>query len=226
MNNQLGVITIGQSPRPDMLTEMEPYIGSRTEIIEIGALDGLTYEEIVEMQDGKDNNLLITKLRDGRTVNVLESFIFSRVQECIYELEEKDVDMILLLCTGVFQEDFKSKKTIIYPQKLLHGLVEHLSGQSKVLIITPEEEQVDFYQEKWSKKVENISVLHGSPYSGSKELDRLVSDLDKYKDIDLIVLDCMGYRLDFKESLLERTNIPVILAKTLVSRVIGEFFIG
>ena len=226
MNNVLGLVTIGQSPRPDMLADMVPYIGKETKIIEIGALDGLSYEEILEMQDGKDNNLLITKLRDGRTVNVVESFVFSRVQECIYYLEGKDVDLILLLCTGVFQEDFISKKKIIYPQKMLHGLVEHLVGSGKTAVVTPEEDQINFYQEKWNRLGDNIFVSHCSPYGDSKELDRLVSDLDKYNDIDLIVLDCMGYGLDVKKSLLERTRTPVILAKTLVARVLGEFFQG
>lgn len=108
MKKKLGVITIGQSPRDDILTEMRPYIGNNVEIIQLGALDGLTYEEILVLEHEEDNNILITKLRNGKTVNIAENLITSRIQECIYKLEEQEVDLILLMCTGVFPDMFIS----------------------------------------------------------------------------------------------------------------------
>lgn len=222
MEKCLGVITIGQSPRDDMILEMEVHLGRKTEIVQTGALDDLSYDEIISLNQKGDDNVLITKLRDGRAVNVVESVIFSRVQDCIYRLEEENVDLILLLCTGVFSKDFVSNKPIIYPQKLLHRVVENLLGQGKTIIVTPEEDQTKFYQEKWSKVGENIFVIHGSPYGDSKEVDKIISQLDKHEEINLIVLDCMGYNQKMKNHILKKRRIPVILAKTLVARVIGE----
>ena len=46
MKKKLGVITIGQSPRSDVVPEIIPYLGDNVEVIEAGALDGLTYEEM------------------------------------------------------------------------------------------------------------------------------------------------------------------------------------
>ena len=224
MKKKLGVITIGQSPRDDILTEMRPYIGNNVEIIQSGALDGLTYEEILVLEHEEDNNILITKLRNGKTVNIAENLITSRIQECIYKLEEQEVDLILLMCTGVFPDVFISHKPILYPQKILHGVIPYLSGEGKIAIITPEKDQIEFYQKKWNETGGDIFVLHGSPYGDMEELDRVISALGKHENVDLIVLDCMGYTQDMKLKIFERTNIPVILAKTLIARLIGEMF--
>ena len=42
MKRKLGVITIGQSPRDDVIPEMVEFIGKDIEVLQAGALDGLT----------------------------------------------------------------------------------------------------------------------------------------------------------------------------------------
>lgn len=106
----------------------------------------------------------------------------------------------------------------------MHGVIPYLSGEGKIAIITPEKDQIEFYQKKWNETGGDIFVLHGSPYGDMEELDRVISALGKHENVDLIVLDCMGYTQDMKLKIFERTNIPVILAKTLIARLIGEMF--
>ena len=48
---KLGLITIGQSPRTDVLPDIEPIFGPDVELHQAGALDGLTREEIAQMDD-------------------------------------------------------------------------------------------------------------------------------------------------------------------------------
>lgn len=43
---KIGAITVGQTPRTDLIPEMEPILGESIEIIQMGGLDGLTKEEI------------------------------------------------------------------------------------------------------------------------------------------------------------------------------------
>ena len=43
---KIGMITIGQSPRIDIVPEMREVLGADVEILEAGALDGLTLEEV------------------------------------------------------------------------------------------------------------------------------------------------------------------------------------
>lgn len=41
---KVGAITIGQSPRADVVQELLPLMGEQVELIQAGALDGLTRE--------------------------------------------------------------------------------------------------------------------------------------------------------------------------------------
>ena len=43
---KIGAITVGQSPRVDLIPEIQPILGDSVEIIQAGALDGLSKEEI------------------------------------------------------------------------------------------------------------------------------------------------------------------------------------
>lgn len=117
MKKKLGVITIGQSPRSDVVPEIIPYLGDNVEVIEAGALDGLTYEEIQEFAPREGDYILVSTLRDGRSVRFAERYILPRLQDCIDKLEAEGADIILFICTGVFPNIFKSTKPIIYPQK-------------------------------------------------------------------------------------------------------------
>lgn len=46
MNQRVGMITVGQSPRDDIVPNMSQALGANIEVIEKGALDGLSTEEI------------------------------------------------------------------------------------------------------------------------------------------------------------------------------------
>ena len=42
----LGTVTIGQAPRTDLIPEIKQFLGDGVEILEAGALDGLTLAEV------------------------------------------------------------------------------------------------------------------------------------------------------------------------------------
>ena len=46
MKKKIGAITIGQSPRIDVIPEMQEILGENVIILEAGALDGLTKKDI------------------------------------------------------------------------------------------------------------------------------------------------------------------------------------
>lgn len=219
---KLGVITIGQSPRDDVLPEMVPYLGENVEIIQAGALDGLTYEEIMEFKPGADDYVLVSKLRDGRSVKFAERYILPRLQDCIDKVESEGADFILFICTGVFPDIFKSTKLILYPQKILHGVTPHLADKGKVAVITPDKDQIEQSREKWIETGADIVVVAGSPYGDDSEIEGAVNELNEYSDIDVIAMDCIGYTEEMKNRVSNETGKPVVLARTIVARVIGE----
>lgn len=222
MKRKLGVITIGQSPRLDVVPEMLPFLGEEVDVIEAGALDGLTYEEILKFQPEEDDYVLVSKLRDGRSVKFAEKFILPKLQECVTKLESEGADVILFICTGVFPDVFLSSKPIIYPQRILHGVTPQLVDKGRIAVITPDQEQILQSQNKWNETGASVTVVKGSPYGKEEEIDEAIQLLNKISNIDIIVMDCIGYNQEMKNKVTEGTGKPVVLARTIVARVLGE----
>jgi len=82
---------------------MREILGSDVEIIERGALDGLTPEEIKNFYPEANDWVLITRMRDGTEVKIAKKHVIERMKRCTSDLED-GVDMIILLCTGEFPE--------------------------------------------------------------------------------------------------------------------------
>lgn len=221
MKRKLGFITIGQSPRKDVIPEMMKFIGEHIEIFEVGALDGLTLEEIEKFVPEGDDYVLISKLRDGTSVKFSERHILPRLQNCIDKLENEGVDVILFICTGVFPDIFKSTVPILYPQKIIHGVVPNLLDKGKLAIITPDKDQVKQSQEKWGEVVPNVEVVAASPYTKEDELPEAI-DILKESEASIVVMDCMGYTGEMKKRVADETGKMVVLSRTIVARVIGE----
>lgn len=221
MKRKLGAITIGQSPRDDVIPEMSQILGEDIEIIEAGALDGLTKEEISRFAPDEDDYILVSKLNDGTSVKFAEKHILPRLQNCIEKLEKEGAELILFICTGAFPDIFKSNKLIVYPQQILHGLVPELVGKGKLGIITPDRDQIGQSKSKWAETGIKVEVVAGSPYGNEEELIDAAMAL-KEMDVDLIVMDCIGYDMAMKKKVVEITTKPVVLARTIVARVVGE----
>ncbi|MFA4646683.1 AroM family protein [Pyrococcus kukulkanii] len=218
---RVGFVTIGQSPRVDVVPEIKPYLGAGVEIIECGALDDLTLEEIKKLAPKEGDYVLVTRLRDGTQVRLSREKIIKRLQECIKKLEER-VDVIGVLCTGEFPE-LTSRKLLVEPSLLLLKTVEALNV-SNLGVIVPDPDQVEITKRKWEGVAKSIKVRSVSPYVGKE--DEFIRAAQELKECDLIVMDCIGYKLSFKEIVKEITKKPVVLPRTLMARVIGELLEG
>ena len=117
MERIVGTITIGQSPRTDVIPELSAILGDVT-IREAGALDGLSQEEIAELAPKCGDYVLVTRLADGSSVKVAERHITPRIVGKIKEQFQAGVSLVLLLCTGEFPE-FPEGGLLIRPQRVL-----------------------------------------------------------------------------------------------------------
>jgi hypothetical protein len=71
----VGAITIGQSPRTDMVPELLEVLGPGVELLEGGALDGMSGAEIAAIAPRDGDQVLVTRLRDGSSVRLAERHI-------------------------------------------------------------------------------------------------------------------------------------------------------
>lgn len=118
----LGLVTIGQSPRDDIMPQMLPLLPAGSDIRQMDALDGLTHEQIAELAPGPQDYFLHTRLRDDSAVTVGRERIESFLQACLKQLKSQGANPIALLCTEEFPE-LQSDALLIEPDRLLISVV-------------------------------------------------------------------------------------------------------
>lgn len=220
MNKKIGAITIGQSPRNDLIPEIEEYLCG-AEILQMGALDGLGKHEIQNLFPDKDDTVLVSKLQDDSWAVMGERKIIPLLQRCVDRLTVQNVSLIVLLCTGKFPNILHSSMSIIYPQKLIYGIMPALANGKRIGIVNPEAAQTDQCVSNWSMVSDNIIVTHLNPYDINSDFEKPAAEMVN-NNADIIVLDCIGYTRKMKLRMEEITGKPVILPRTIVARIVGE----
>ena len=221
MTHKLGMVTVGQSPRTDIVPGMIEAIGQSVQVIEKGALDGLSLEEVRSLSPSERMGWLCTRLSDGTEVVVAKERILPMVQARIDELNQEGVEIIVLLCTGHFPR-FESRCLVLEAQKVVDRCVEALICDRNTMgLAVPLSEQVEQARQNLEYITPSITVVNASPYGSRDSLHRAAEVLRK-KNVDLVVMHCMGYGEDHRKVMREITGKPVILANSIVARITGE----
>ncbi|MGQ9618043.1 MAG: AroM family protein [Candidatus Aminicenantia bacterium] len=195
-------LTIGQSPREDIIMDISPFFSS-IDIMEKGALDNLSFEEIERLEPDKDDIPLITRLRNGKSAKVGKSKIFPLLLKNIKEIESY-ADIVVLLCTEEFK--LSSSIPVIFPFEIMKSKIYSMKFEGKLLVFVPLKEQKEMAVKKWKCVTEEVEIKVFNPYeSGSSKHD--FSDVKNYR---VAVLDCIGYRISLVEKLKGESNLTVI----------------
>lgn len=221
MKPKIGVITIGQSPRTDMIPVIKHFFQEGTVFLEKGVLDDKSDEQIAALAPADDETTLISRMRDGGHAVMAKEKILPIIQELINDLHIQEVDLIILACTGKFPA-FQSDIPIIYPDYLLNKVVKGIFQAGQLGVIIPLPEQKESIMEKW--QTENLIAIPAacSPYTFEKE--KLIEATKQLNDTNAkaIILDCMGYTNEMKQIAQAHTKKPVILARDMVYKVVAE----
>ena len=222
MKKIIGAITVGQSPRVDVTPEMMAVMDPDTVILEAGALDGLSRETIATFTPGEGDTILVSRLTDGSHVKFGKSHILPRLQACIEALEAQGAAVIVFICTGDFPANFTCKVPLIFPSELQHAVAPALCHRGRVGVLTPDPDQVGQSYDKWGGIVPFVAVEPANPYHGDLEEVALAAKRVAERDVDVIVLDCIGFTEAMRRAASDATGLPVILPRTLVGRVMAE----
>jgi protein AroM len=217
---RVGLITIGQAPRVDMVPEMETWLGP-VRTIERGALDEMTPDGIATLRPTPDDYALITRLSDGSSTTIAERHILPRIQSAIADLEAAGAEAVVLLCTGEFPP-FDHVRPLLTAQRLIVDGVRAIAGGSRVGVVCPLPEQERLTRDKWSDLSNELYVASGSPYDeDTNDLRRAARHLGEI-EVDYVVLDCMGYTQKMKYLVRKEAGAPVLLARSVVARLAAE----
>ncbi len=220
-------VTIGQSPRDDLVPELLSIIGRHNfNYTEIGLLDDLSSLEIQEMKPHKGDKVLVSKLRSGEQVILSHE----KVEKALNNLTKKEssYDAVFLLCTSEFELLVKKhgNKTVIMPSLILKKFLESFSPFDSLGVVVPESSQIDNAIQRWKEIAKNVSAVHLSPYLDSDKSEwEKASRFFQERKVNYIVMDCMGYSVSHSQKLSELSNLPVFAARVIAGNFLRNFVI-
>ena len=223
----LGTLTIGQAPRPDVVPIIDRHVPSAVRRIHRGVLDGLSDAEIdARYRAGPGEAALVTRLQDGRVVELSRRRMREGVEEALAALEAVGCDVILILCTGTFAGLECKKAWLVEPDHIIPGMVAGLVERRQLGIIVPIASQTASESGKWHALPQSPIFGSASPYSGDTEAEvrRAGTEL-KARGADAILLDCIGFT-ERHRAALAPLDIRVILSNAVAAKAVAELLGG
>jgi len=202
---RIGALTIGQSPRPDLVAPLENQLPD-CEILQAGALDNLTADDLPEIS--KVAYPLVTQMSNGKSVMVEENFITPKLQQALNRLETNGVNATLLLCAGTFAA-LQGTLPLFVPFKIGYEVLGALQMKS-IGLITPVVEQEIPIRARWEKMGWQPTVWTADLGVQDEEFHRQLTDQIHINNLDCIVLDYVGHPLEQVNKLQKFVEIPVI----------------
>ena len=227
MQTLVGMMTIGQTPRIDVVPAMERILGPEVRTIQAGALDGLSGAEIAALAPVDGEQPIITRLQDGSSTLLSHRAILPRMQRCVDDLTAEGAELVVMLC-GADWSAVRSDKLIVNPGKLFPNIVTALAAGRRLGIIKPNGGQVEGETRRYASLGIDARVTSASPYLGDARIDaaRAAGEQLRAQDVELVWMTCVGMDERMRETVQQVVRRPVILAQALLGRVVGEIVAG
>lgn len=222
--NAVGMLTIGQAPRDDVVPAMRELLPKGLQIAQRGALDGLSKDEIAAYTVEEGETGIITRLTDGSSVLLSHRKILPAMQAQVERLVGGDgVDLIVVLC-GANWSALQSDKLVVNPGTLFPAVIGSLAAGPRLGIIKPDAGQVQKEQARYAELGIDAVVTSASPYAGPDRLRLATEAAATLRDAgcELVWMTCVGMDAAMRNIVASVTGVPVILAHALLARIVTE----
>lgn len=225
MKPSLVTLTIGQSPRSDILPLLQEHLPADA-VAHAGLLDGLTLAEVEQLYaPAPGDKVLVSRMSSGEQVRLAAATVEQGLQRKITALEQQGYDTILLLCTGEFGTLKTTSALLLEPDRIIPPLVSAIVQAHKIGIVVPVEEQIAEQASKWRNLQSSPCFAVASPYLAQQsELMEAGLALQE-QGADVVVLDCIGYHQKHRDFLQNMLGIPVLLSNVLVAKLAAELIV-
>jgi protein AroM len=223
MSAMIGILVIGQSPRPLLLREFRRVVPGSIPIVLRGALDGITREELARYAPQSADDTLLTVLSDGTDIRISHEIVAERAKIKLEEMQREGCRLILFCCTGEFA-GLGSSLPLLFPSRIHTQVAQALAKDRRLGVFVPLPEQEAVASSRWhacgfSDVVTQAVVPNGSDAEIERAASRMADAI-----VDLVVYDCMGYGHELRARADSITKVPSILSVSLVARVMAELF--
>lgn len=176
------------------------------EIIQTGALDGLTPEELPDISGAAYP--LVTRMGNGTVVTVDENFIAPKLQHAQDRLDSEGVAATLLLCAGTFA-NLHSFRPLYKPFDIACGVLNAINMKS-IGLIAPVREQEAPIRQRWESMGWEPEVWTADLGDQDGGFHQQLRARINENNLDCIVLDYVGHPLEQVLQLQRSIKQPVI----------------
>lgn len=219
----IALITIGQSPRPDLRAAIDAAIPAGANVLEAGILDGLSQTQIEsDLLPCPGEMPLITKLRDGSVIVLSSDKAQKMMQTLVNRLSDKGIDIIILLCTGQFSGLDNSTALVVQPDLLVPSVLAAMVPNARLGVVMPKAEQAANGPDKWIATGLNPVYAAAPPYNGSAQDWRTAGQQLATAGVKAVILDCMGYDESHAEMLQSVLTCPIFTSGKIIAGVLSS----
>lgn len=203
----LGLIALGESPRPDFGHAVESILPGCPYSV-VGALDDVPEQRIRELAERRGEYLLRVPAA-GKVWEISRNLLIPYLEKAVQKLRDQGTVLNLLMCAGMFPP-IATSGMLLYPGVLMLHLfqgIRYSSPPMRTGLILPNQAQIPFAVPSWEES--GFSVV--ADWADPCDREALMrAALNMQKQVDIIVLNCLGFNATHQEFLKQAVNIPVI----------------
>jgi protein AroM len=217
----IGLVTLGQAPREDVVGDLRARLGDGVEVREAGALDGAGLPEIRALAPATGDDPLVSRLRDGTEVTVGKRALTPRLQAALSRVAE-GAGAVAILCAGSFPELDPPRCPMVLPEPALRmRLAARFGGAGTLGVVAPLRAQADAAPARWGGIAARVESAVASPYRSEDELDAAARSLAD-RGADLVLLDCMGFVERHRARVAALVGREVLTPSVVLADALGE----
>lgn len=219
---KLAFATIGESPREDVVPYLLNLIDQPVDVLEAGILDNLSDDEIADLYSPADEIHMVTRRRNKPSVKLSHQLVLPKMQQLVDNLNEAGADLIVILC-GANWASIESHAPLINLGSLFPHFLMGVAQNQRLGVIKPSDGQIERTTEQFKAMGLEVAVTSAFPYDEARlERAERAGLWLAGKNVDMIWMSCVGMDEDMREVVRNKADKPVILARSILGRVIAE----
>ncbi|APZ50483.1 AroM family protein [Salipiger abyssi] len=216
----IGMLVIGQAPRPALLAEFASVLGDGAELKMLGALDHLDEAGLAAAAPTADRDTLFTTLPDGRSILISKAAVTEGMGQRLKDLEAMNAAVAIVCCTGKFPA--LEAPGVHFASDLVAGAVEGcLPANGRLGVFIPSAAQAAACIERWTTATRSCHCVPLSPGAPDDEIRAAAAEMAEVAP-DLVLHDCISYTSAARKLAASIHGRPALLASTTCARLAGE----
>lgn len=215
---RVAVVTLGQTPRSDVVPELCELTGRPMEPVEFGVLDGVGADVLARIAPGPGEPALLTRLRDGSDIVMSIDWTSDRMQEIYSEIAGLDIDLVVLMSSLLGAVPAPAQTTIFCDRVIVRTIETFTDAGLRVGILLSLDSQGDMVVRDRTRRPEMVRAAIARPGDHAA----LATAIDELNDCDVLILHSVTYSEDERRKAAARSGKPVVIARRLVASAIRE----